>query len=417
MSDTGFKNNYDVIVIGGGASGMMAGGRAGELGKRVLILEKNAELGKKLKITGGGRCNITNAEFDEYLLLSNYGVAKSFLYSAFSQFGVKETFDFFESRGLPLVVQANKRAFPKSEKALDVFRVLEKYLQKNKVEVRTRVGVDRFNLADGLIESVVINGETLTATSFILATGGRSHPETGSTGDGFVWLSQMGHTIKKSAPSIVPLAVKERWIKNLAGTKLSDVRIVFRVDGVRKIVLKGDVLCTHFGISGPLILNIAHKVSELLHEGSVTAEIDLYPKEDIGALDKRVTGIFDQNKNKTLKNIWNEIAPLGSGHAILPLLKSVDQDIKVHSITKDQRREIVDLLKSLPLSIAGLMGNDRAVIADGGLILEEVDTRTMQSRKYSNLYITGDLLSINRPSGGYSLQLCWTTGYIAGSNA
>jgi len=411
------KNNYDVIVIGGGASGMMAGGRAGELGKRVLILEKNAELGKKLKITGGGRCNITNAEFDEHLLLANYGIAKSFLHSAFSQFGVKETFEFFESRGLSLVVQANKRAFPKSEKALDVFSVLEKYLKKNKVEVRTRVSVDRFNMTDGRIESVVVNGETLKAKSFILATGGRSHPETGSTGDGFVWLSQFGHTVKQSAPSIVPLAVKEQWIKNLAGTKLSSVKITFRVDGVRKIVLKGDILCTHFGISGPLILNIAHKVSELLHEGSVTAEIDLYPQEDIGALDRRVTSIFDQNKNKTLKNIWNEIAPLGSGHAILPLLKSIYQDMKVHSITKDQRREIVDLLKSLPLSIAGLMGNDRAVIADGGLILEEVDTRTMQSRKYSNLYITGDLLSINRPSGGYSLQLCWTTGYIAGSNS
>lgn len=414
------KNNdkYDVIVIGGGASGMMAGGRAGELGKRVLILEKNAELGKKLKITGGGRCNIANAEYDEHVLLGKYGQAKSFLYSAFSQFGVKNTFEFFESRGLPLVVQANKRAFPKSEKALDVFLILEKYLKSNNVEARTNMAVERFNISNGRIESVIANGQTFSAKSFIIATGGKSHPETGSTGDGFGWLKHLGHNVKDPSPSIVPLMAREKWIKNLAGTKLSAVKIIFLVDGVRKIVLKGDILCTHFGLSGPLILNISHKVRDLLHEGSVTAQIDLYPSEDIGALDKRITTVFDQNKNKTLKNIWNDIAPLGSGHALLPLLsKFVEQDIKVHSITKEQRRYIVDLLKALPLSITGLMGYDRAVVADGGLILEEIDMRTMCSNIISNLYITGDLLNISRPSGGYSLQLCWTTGYIAGSNA
>lgn len=408
--------NYDVIVIGGGASGMMAAGRAAERGKRVLLLDKNAELGAKLKITGGGRCNITNAEEDQRVLLSHFGEAKDFLHSPFSQFSVKDTFEFFESRGLPLVVQSHKRAFPKSERAIDVFRVLEKYIQQSKVEIRTKANVERIEARGDRIGSILVNGENLTAHSFIIATGGKSHPETGSTGDGFSWLAKLGHTVKEPTPTIVPLAVEEKWIKKLAGVTLRAIRIIFFLEGEKKFVLKGDILCTHFGLSGPLILNAAGDVADLLHAGTVTARIDVHSQHDIGSLDKHITTIFDANKNKTLKNVWNEIAPLGTGPALLPLLKDIGTDTKVHSITKEQRRQIVDLLKALPVTITGLMGYDRAVVADGGLSLEEVDTRTMRSKKYANLYVTGDLLHISRPSGGYSLQLCWTTGYVAGNN-
>lgn len=396
---------------------MMAAGRAGERGKRVLLLEKNATLGAKLKITGGGRCNITNAEEDEQLLLSHYGNAKAFLHSPFSQFGVRDTFNFFESRGLPLVVQARKRAFPKTEKAIDVFRVLEQYLKDSGVHVRTKAGVGQIKTEGNRIMSVVVNGEELKADSFILATGGKSHPETGSTGDGFDWLSGLGHAVKEPTPTIVPLAVQNEWVKKLAGVTLQGVRIVFFLDGKRKIALKGDVLCTHFGLSGPLILNTAGKVADLLHAGEVTAQIDVHPQDDIGSLDKKITAIFDDNKNKALKTVWNQIAPVGTGNALLPLLIEIEQGIKVHSVTKEQRRQIVDLLKVLHVAITGLMGYDRAVVADGGLALEEVDTRTMRSKKYENLFVTGDLLHISRPSGGYSLQLCWTTGYVAGDNA
>lgn len=407
---------YDVIVIGGGASGMMAAGRAAERGKRVLLLEKNAVLGAKLKITGGGRCNITNREKDEHVLLGHYAEAKPFLFSPFSEFGVKETFSFFESRGLPLVVQAENRAFPKSEKAIDVFRVLEKYIKKGGVEVRSGASVEGVKGDDGRIQSVIANGERLTASSFILATGGQSHPETGSTGDGFVWLTMLGHKVKKPTPTIVPLAVSDAWVKKLAGRALRGVRIGFFLDGERKMVLKGDVLCTHFGLSGPLILNAAGDVADLLHEGGVTARIDVHPEENIGALDKRITAVFDMHKNKALKNVWNEFAPVGSVHALAPLLTGLNPDTKVHSITKGERRRIVDLLKALPVTIIGLMGYERAVIADGGLSLQEVDMRTMRSKRYENLYVTGDLLDVSRPSGGYSLQLCWTTGYVAGSS-
>ncbi len=408
---------YDVVVIGGGASGMMAAGRAASRGKRVLLLEKNAELGAKLKITGGGRCNITNAQDDEQIFLAQYGEAMPFLHSPFSQFGVKDTFSFFQSRGLPLVVEARGRAFPETQRAADVFQVLLKYLNDGGVEVRANANVERINVLGGRISSILVNDKQITATSFILATGGTSHPETGSTGDGFSWLSILGHAVKEPTPTIVPLEVPDAWVKELAGITLAAVRISFFLEGERKMSLKGDVLCTHFGLSGPLILNAAGDVADLLHEGAVTAQIDMYPQDDISTLDKKITAVFDANKNKTLKNIWNAIAPVGTGRALIPILEGIAPDAKIHSITKEQRRKIVDVLKALPITITGLMGYDRAVVADGGLELNEVDTRTMRSKRFANLFVTGDLLHISRPSGGYSLQLCWTTGYVAGSNA
>lgn len=409
--------DYDVIVIGGGASGMMAAGRAAELGKRVLLLEKNAALGAKLRITGGGRCNITNAEQDEHALLAHYGDAKPFLHSLFSQFGVHDTFSFFESHGLPLVVQARKRAFPATEQASDVARVLEAYLMQGHVTVRTHAPVERINILEGRITGVVVGGEVLCATSYVLATGGTSHPETGSTGDGFAWLSMLGHTVQSPTPTVVPLAVQDEWVKQLAGITLRDVRVQVLLEGERKFVLNGDVLCTHFGISGPLILNAAGKVADLLYSGLVTFRVDTAPREDIGALDARILSVFDAHKNKTLKNVWNDIAPMGTGMALFPLLMGIDPEIKVHSITKEQRRQIIDLLKALPMTVAGLMGADRAVVSDGGVLLSEIDMRTMSSQRCRNLFITGDLLHISRPSGGYSLQLCWTTGWVAGSTA
>lgn len=407
---------YDVIVIGAGASGMMAAGRAAERGKRVLLLEKNKNLGEKLKITGGGRCNITNAEENIHLLLAHYGKAEPFLHSPFSQFGVEDTFSFFESRGLQLIVQARKRAFPVTERALDVYRTLERYIKKGNVTVRTHAKVDRIVGADRTITAVRVDHDTLSAPSYILATGGTSHPETGSTGDGFRWLQKLGHTVQESTPTIVPLAVGDAWVKRLRGVSLSFMKITFFVEGKKKLLLKGKILFTHFGLSGPLILNAAGTVADMLHEGTVTATIDAYPDTDLGSLDKKIVKVFNANKNKTLKNIFPDIVPHGTADALLPLFTGVPAHTKVHSVTKEQRKQIVDGLKALPITITGLMGYDRAVIADGGLALTEIDVRTMRSKRYDNLYVTGDLLHINRPSGGYSLQLCWTTGYVAGSH-
>ena len=410
------QTHFDVIVIGGGASGMMAAGTAAHNGKRVLLLEKNAHLGEKLKITGGGRCNITNAEYDTHALLKNYGKAAPFLYSPFSQFGIKDTFAFFESHKLPLVVQARKRAFPITEKAPDVVKVFEKYLKDGEVSVKTNARITKILTEGNSIVGVVAKGTTYKAKSYILATGGMSHPETGSTGDGFGWLKDLGHTIWEPTPTIVPLAVSDKWIKSLSGTSLSFMKITFSVDGVKKFSKTGKLLFTHFGLSGPLILNSAAKVADLLHIGQVTATIDAYPDTDHASLDEKILNIFEENKNRMLKNIFDKIAPHGTAFAILSLITDIPNDTKVHSITKDARKRIVGLLKSLPVTITGLMGFDRAVVADGGIQLEEIDMKTMRSKKIQNLHVTGDLLNINRPSGGYSLQLCWTTGYIAGKS-
>ncbi|MDD2807656.1 MAG: aminoacetone oxidase family FAD-binding enzyme [Patescibacteria group bacterium] len=411
-----YPANYDVIVIGGGAAGMMAAGRAAENGRRVLLLEKNKNLGEKLKLTGGGRCNITNAEENKHLLLAKYGTAGKALHSAFAQFGVEDTFKFFANRGLPLIVQANQRAFPKTEKALDVLLVLEKYLKQGNVKICSTTKVKKIVGTDKKIEKIITDQGDFSAASYILATGGKSHPETGSTGDGFIWLEQLGHNIKVPTPTVVPIAVADNWIKQLSGLTLPRVKIIFYTAGRKSLTLKGDILLTHFGLSGPLILNAAGKIADFMHDGEVTAIIDMFPQLDLGGLDKHLTKIFNEHKNKELKNVFKFFVPDGTTKIILRLLK-FNPDLKVHSVTRDQRKKIVNLLKTLPVKVTGLMGHDRAVITDGGVTLTEIDVKTMRSKLYDNLFIIGDLLHISRPSGGYSLQLCWTTGFIAGSNA
>lgn len=409
---------YDLIVVGGGASGMIAAGRAGERGLRVLLLEKNKQLGKKILITGNGRCNILNAIEDEHMLLEKYGSSKQFLYSLFAQFGEKDAFNFFNLRGLPLVIEEYNRVFPKSQSALDVVYFLADYMRRGNVEVRTECAVSGVQIKDNNIESILCGGEMLIATEYIFATGGVSHPETGSTGDGYKWLKQLGHTVVSPTPSLVPLAIKERWAKELSGVSLEDMKITFFVDKEKKFKLNGRLLFTHFGISGPLILNSSSKISKLLPTGVVTAMIDMFPKTDSGDLERQIISIFDVNKNKTLKNIVSDLVPAGMSKGILILLSEhMDIETKVHSVTKDNRKKIVNLFKALPITITGLMGLDRAIVADGGLPLAEVDMKTMRSKKVKNLFVTGDLLNINRPSGGFSLQLCWSTGYVAGSNA
>ncbi|MFA5838370.1 MAG: NAD(P)/FAD-dependent oxidoreductase [Candidatus Paceibacterota bacterium] len=411
-------NTFDVIVVGGGPSGMMASGFSARRGLRVLLIEKNEHLGDKLKATGGGRCNITNAEEDRETFIRHYGSAKDFLYSAFAKFGVKDTFNFFEERGLPLVIEARKRVFPVSQKAEDVFRVLEKFMKKNGVIVKTNQKTSKILTNENKIVGVMAGKEKYYCNSLILATGGFSHPELGATGDGFTWLKSLGHKVKEASPDIVPFSVREKWVKDLSGVTLSFMKITFFLDGVKKFSKMGKILFTHFGLSGPLILNSSRQVKDLLKAGVVTATIDTYPHTDLGALEKEIVKTFNKNKNKTLKNVLPEITPHGLFPALELLLPKLDLDLgkKVHSIEKEERKKIVDLLKAMPLTVSGLMGFDRAVVSDGGVMLNEIDTRTMRSRIHPNLFITGDLLNINRPSGGFSLQLCWTTGYVAGMN-
>jgi predicted Rossmann fold flavoprotein len=406
---------WDVIIIGGGASGMFAGAIASARSLSVLIVDKNKSLGEKLKITGGGRCNITNNEPDIHKFLKIYGEGSPYLYSPFSVFGVKDTFKYFESRGLPLVVQARNRVFPNTEKAMDVFNVLFKELSKNNVVIKNNCVVKNIIHKNSKIININTNQGQFYAKSFVLATGGMSHPETGSTGDGFKWLKDLGHTVKDPTPDIVPLAVKEAWVKSLAGVSLSFMKITFFQSDKKQFSKTGKILFTHFGLSGPLILNSSKRVSDLLEEeGEVKAYIDAYPDTNEGKLEESIIKTFNLNKNKILRTVLKDIVPEGISKAIELIDSGINFDMKVHSVTKEDRKKLVKLLKSLPLTITNLMGYDRSVVVDGGVALREIDMKTMRSKLFENLYVTGDLLHLNRNSGGYSLQICWTTGYIAG---
>jgi len=404
---------YDLIVIGGGASGLMAAGVAAERGASVLVLEKNSQLGKKLKITGGGRCNIYNAESDVKKLLDFYGDAKKYLHSPFSQFAADESKEFFHTIGLPTVVQARNRAFPYTEKAYDVFKVLEQYCKKHNVEFRTNTPVTKINQDNGKIDVVVSKKERFYASNYILATGGHAAPETGSTGDGFKFLEGLGHTIHKPSPNIVPLTTDAQFIHRLAGTSLSFMKIRFIQNNKTQIRKTGKVLLTHFGISGPLILNSAREVTDLMQGGLVTASIDLFPDTELNDVDRRIWRIFEQHKNKKVKNVIKDLVPKNLGLELLGIMKNNIAEIDINEVSKEARKELAYLCKNIEFPITGTLGWDKAVIADGGISLDEVDFKTMQSKKFSNLYVLGDILHINRPSGGFSLQLCWTTAWVA----
>jgi len=411
------RPTYDLVVIGGGPSGMMCAGRAAELGARVLLLEKNKVLGKKLSLTGGGRCNITNAEFNVRSFLDHFPESKEFLYSPFSKFSSEDTFAFFEDRGLPLVVEARKRAFPKTERALDVTGTMETYIKKNGVDIKKGARVLSLNEEGGRIVSVATaKGDVIFGNNFAIATGGTATPKTGSTGDGFSMLKKLGHTIQAPNPNIVPLTSSAAWIHRLSGLTLSFMTLRFMQAGKAHLKKTGKVLFTHFGISGPLVLNSAFEVRKLLGKGAVEASVDLFPDTEESELDRRVLRLLEKNKNKMLKNILGEIIPENLAREIISLPDIALKDHVVNSITKDERKKLVKKMKALTFPITGTLGFDKSVIADGGVVPEEVDFKNMTSRLCPNLYLLGDVLNINRPSGGFSLQLCWTTGFVAGSD-
>lgn len=406
---------YDVVVIGGGPAGMMAAGRAAELGARVFLLEKNPTLGKKLLITGGGRSNVTNAEFDPHLFLAKFKAAAKFLYSPLAQFGVEDTLRFFADHGMPTKVEAEKRVFPVTDSAQSVWDALTRYMQVGRVTVKTNGEVAGLETVDSCIAAVQMkNGDRFEAGAYILATGGKSRPETGSTGDGFRWLKKIGHSVSEPKPSLVPLRVRETWAHKLSGLSLSDAKLsVFR-DGKKQDSRRGKILFTHFGLSGPLALNMSRRISEALPYGTVTVSVDLRPETNIGELDAELRVLFDTEKNKQLKNSLGGFAPA----VLIPILielAAIDPEKPIHSVSRTERLSLVHLMKSITLTVTGLLGADKAIVTSGGVALDEVDFKYMRSRLYPNLYLVGDVLDIDRPSGGYSLQLCWTSGYVAGT--
>lgn len=407
----------DVVVIGGGPAGMMAAGRAAELGRSVLLLEKNATLGKKLLITGGGRCNVTNNKKDVRTMLAKYKGSDKFLFSAFTQFGVKETLDFFNKRGMVTKEENEGRIFPVSDKAQSVWDILVKYMKNSEVEIQSGAEVISisFNKKEKNFLIKLKKGKEIIARSCVLATGGTSHPETGSTGEGFVWLKRLGHKIAENDVALVPLKLKDFWTKKLSGVTLSEIKLTVFQNGEKRGVQKGKILFTHLGISGPTVLNMSREVGEYLQYGEVRIDLDLFPKLDHGELKKKLQTLLVSESNKKLKNTIGKLIPEALGLALLQILQ-IDGETANHSVRSGDRVNLVALMKAVPLNVKELLGRDKAVVSSGGVVLTEVDFKTMQSRLIPNLYLIGDVLNIDRPSGGYSLQICWTTGYVAGSN-
>jgi hypothetical protein len=407
---------WDVIVIGGGPAGMMAAGRAGELGANVLLIEKNDSLGKKLLITGGGRCNVTNAEFDVRKLLTKFKDADKFLFSAFSQWSSTETLGFFNDRGMETKIENELRVFPTSNSAKSVWDVMVMYLKQSNVTILSNSPVKHIVKVKNIIEYIQLeNGRKIFANKFILATGGMSRPETGSTGDGFKWLEKWGHTVTKPSASLVPISIKDSWVKQLQGVTIPEVKITVLQNNQKQLIKKGKILFTHFGLSGPTILNMSQDIGELLKYDEVMLSLDLLPSLDNGQLNTKLQEIFKVESNKKFKNALVTLLP----SAIVPIiveLSGIDTDKFCHSISREERLNLVQVIKDIKLNVKGLLGADKAIITSGGVDLSEVDFKTMSSRLIPNLSIVGDLLDIDRPSGGYSLQLCWTTGFVAGDS-
>lgn len=412
---------YDVVVVGGGPAGMIAAGRAAELGAKVVLLEKNPKLGKKLLITGGGRCNITNAEFDVKKMVAKYGRKGKALFGSFARFGVEDTLNFFNERGLPTKVEAEKRAFPVSNKAEDVWKTLVNYLKQGKVEVLNNSPVVGIEVGDEggnkVISGIKLKNKIIiTAQKYIIATGGKSRPETGSTGEGFDWMRAIGHSVEESDLALVPVKIKDDWVKQLSGVSFSNAKLTVFQDGNKQAVSTGKILLTHFGLSGPLVLNMSKGITELFRYAPVNLELDLYPDLDIKELDSKILETLSKFLNKKIRNNLGSIMPPKMIPTILTMA-GIDSETEGNGLTKTDRQKMAQLLKSLPMSVEGFLGVEKAIVTSGGVSLKEIDFKTMQSKFYPNLYLAGDILNFDRPSGGFGLQICWTTGYLAGENS
>lgn len=410
------KKKFDVAVIGGGPAGMMAAGRAAELGKSVVIIERNRTLGRKLLITGKGRCNITQAESDGKEFVKTIGKKGKFLFSSLDAFDPEEVIKFFEERGLKTKTERGGRVFPVSDNAEDVLNVLLKYLKEGNVKMLLGQKVLGFGVKERKIAGAKLKDETINADNFIFASGGMAYPVTGSTGDGYSWAKEAGHTIVDPQPALVPIKIKEEWTKGLQGLSLKNIRINIFQNGKKQDSRFGEMLFTHFGLSGPIILDASKKIGELLKKGEVVVAVDFKPALDFIQLDKRLRRDFEENRKKDFKNYLPELLPQKMVGTFLELSK-IDPHKKLHFITKEERKGIVCLLKGMEMTVDSPLGFDQAIITSGGINLGEIDSKTMRSRIIDNLFFAGEILDLDGPTGGYNLQISWSTGYAAGTYA
>ncbi len=432
-----------VIVIGGGAAGMMAALQSARAGCQVRLIEKNEKLGKKIYITGKGRCNVTNAG-DMETLFRNVITNRKFLYSAFYGFTNTDMMDLLENNGCPLKTERGNRVFPVSDKASDVTAALQKLLQSAGVEVMLRTKVKGLLLEDisgdstvddalsdtsvsaGRISKkkqlqqekrcigvVLDNGKKLFTDKVIVATGGLSYPSTGSTGDGYRFAKEGGHTVTSLSPGLVPFTVAEPWAKDLQGLSLRNVNVTI-TDGKKTLYEEfGEMLFTHFGVSGPAVLSGSSVAAKKIAEKNLQLHIDLKPALTPEQLDERILRDFEAGKNKQFKNALNQLFP-SKLIPVIVALSGIDGEKMVHSITKEERQQLIALTKNLQLTLNGLRDYNEAIITQGGVSVKEVNPATMESKLVQHLYFAGEVLDVDALTGGYNLQIAWSTGYAAG---
>ncbi|KUK77829.1 MAG: NAD(FAD)-utilizing dehydrogenase [candidate division WS6 bacterium 34_10] len=400
---------YDLIIVGGGASGLMAGVLAKDKGLNFLIIEKNERVGMKLGITGKGRCNLSNYITDLDTLVSKYTHNGKFLYHAFSEFNPVDTKKFFEERmNIPLKIERGDRVFPKSDRSLDVVNTFYNELEEN-ILLNTEVkGIEE---KDGRITKVITDNEECIADNYILATGGKTYPLTGSTGDGYSFAKSLGHTINYTYPVLVGFKCKEDFVEELAGLTLKHVNISVLKDGEVYKEEFGNAMFTHGGISGPTILNLSQYTYDMYEDG-FEISIDLKPRVEFNELDARVNKLLRENGTTSLKNILKELLPSSLIPVFIKII-NLDPYITGAEINKDQRSVLVSTLKDLRLHVIDSEGYQRAVVNTGGIDIKEVNPMTMRSKIIENLYFTGDILDLFGPTGGYNLQIAWSTAFVA----
>lgn len=407
---------YDVAIIGGGPAGMMAALHASTAGASVILLEKNNILGKKLLITGGGRCNVTNNRPVVRDMLSAYTTEGKYLFSTFMQHGVKETLEWFADHGVDTAEENEGRLFPSTKKAETIQQALVNALAASDVTVRSQAMVSAIRLTDDGFTITLAGDAIVSARKCIVATGGTTRPETGSTGEGMRWLKALGHTIVENSYALVPVTLSSQWTKELSGLTLTDCKLTLFADGVKHSTHPGKVLFTHVGLTGPTVLNMSKTVGDLLEYASVVIKLDVFPGKDPAAVDQILQTALTNDSNKKLRNTLGQLLPTAFAKAVLHECR-IDDETKCHSVTRAERIKLGQYLKAVPLPVSGLLGRDKAVVSAGGVALDEIDFKAMESKVVSGLYVVGDMLNINRPSGGYSLQLCWSTGAVAGIHA
>ena len=427
------------IVVGGGAAGMMAAIWAARNNNQVILIEQNEKLGKKLFITGKGRCNFTNA-CDIEDLFSNVVTNSKFMYSSFYSFSNQQVMDFFEELGLKYKVERGNRVFPASDHSSDVIKALEKELKRLKVDILLNTRVDGLIIEDGSVVGVNIsknyNGNSkqkrdatdknsikkpdllknLTADKIIVTTGGISYPRTGACDLGYRFAESAGHSIIKAQPSLVPFEVKEQWCKDLLGVALKNVALSISVTekGKNKKIFEdfGEMLFTHFGVSGPMVIKASAYIHKYLDK-DIVLSIDLKPALDEKQLDERILRDFEMFKNKQLSNGLEKLL-LKSLIPVIIDYSGLDGNKKISEITKEERRIFLESIKNLKMHVTGLRGWDEAIITKGGVNVKEIDPSTMESKKVKGLYFAGEVLDIDALTGGYNLQVAWSTGYLAG---